>query len=88
LYNQAAYHVLLLFQFTQIAETQRYANMAAKQAVVEYSTENLQPPILTIEDAIQRNSYIQIPPFLAPKPVGDYNKGMAEADHKILSAEV
>ncbi|NP_001105308.1 indole-3-acetaldehyde oxidase [Zea mays] len=71
-----------------IAETQRYANMAAKQAVVEYSTENLQPPILTIEDAIQRNSYIQIPPFLAPKPVGDYNKGMAEADHKILSAEV
>ncbi|CAL4944785.1 unnamed protein product [Urochloa decumbens] len=71
-----------------IAETQRYAYMAAKQAVVEYSTENLQPPILTIEDAIQRNSYIQIPPFLALKPVGNYNQGMSEADHKILSAEV
>jgi len=28
------------------------------------------------------------PPFLAPKPVGDYNQGMSEADHKILSAEV
>ncbi|CAL4927748.1 unnamed protein product [Urochloa decumbens] len=71
-----------------IAETQRYAYMAAKQAVVEYSTENLQPPILTIEDAIQRNSYFQIPPFFAPKPVGNYNQGMSEADHKILSAEV
>ncbi|GJM96865.1 hypothetical protein PR202_ga13737 [Eleusine coracana subsp. coracana] len=71
-----------------IAETQRYANMAAKQAVIEYSTENLQPPILTIEDAIQQNSYFDIPPFLAPKPAGDFNQGMSEADHKILSAEV
>ena len=62
--------------------------MAAKQAVVEYSTENLLPPILTIEDAIQQNSYIQMPPFLAPKPVGDYSQGMSEADHKILSADV
>jgi len=71
-----------------IAETQRYAYMAAKQAVIDYSTENLQPPILTIEDAIQRNSYFQVPPSLAPKPVGDYNQGMSEADHKIISAEV
>ncbi|CAN6291585.1 unnamed protein product [Urochloa humidicola] len=71
-----------------IAETQKYAYMAAKQAVIEYSTENLQPPILTIEDAIQRNSYFQVPPFLAPKPVGDYNQGMSEAEHKIISAEV
>nr|CAB3492933.1 unnamed protein product [Digitaria exilis] len=71
-----------------IAETQKYAYMAAEQADVEYSTENLQPPILTIEDAIQRNSYFQTPPFLAPKPVGDYNQGMSEADHKIISAEV
>ncbi|CAL4919469.1 unnamed protein product [Urochloa decumbens] len=71
-----------------IAETQKYAYMAAKQAVIEYSTENLQPPILTIEDAIQQNSYFQVPPFLAPKPVGDYNQGISEADHKIISAEV
>ncbi|KAL6893925.1 hypothetical protein ACP4OV_008023 [Aristida adscensionis] len=71
-----------------IAETQRYANMAAKQAVIQYSTEKLQPPILTIEDAIQRNSYFDIPPFLAPKTVGDYTQGMSEADYKILSAEV
>nr|CAB3492934.1 unnamed protein product [Digitaria exilis] len=71
-----------------IAETQNYAYMAAKQVVVEYSTENLQPPILTIEDAIQRNSYFPVPPFLAPKPVGNYNQGMSEADHTIISAEV
>jgi len=71
-----------------IAETQSYAYMAAKQAVVEYSTENLQPPILTIEDAIQHSSYFSTPPFLTPKPVGDYNQGMSGADHKILSAEV
>ncbi|CAM0876724.1 unnamed protein product [Alopecurus aequalis] len=71
-----------------IAETQKYAYMAAKQAVVEYSTENLEPPILTIEDAIQHNSYFHIPPFLAPRPVGDFDKGMSEADHKILSGEV
>ena len=76
------------FSITQIAETQSYAYMAAKQAVVEYSTENLQPPILTIEDAIQHSSYFSTPPFLTPKPVGDYNQGMSEADHKILSAEV
>ena len=80
--------VLCCCSITQIAETQRYAYMAAKQAVIEYSTENLQPPILTIEDAIQRNSYFQVPPSLAPKPVGDYNQGMSEADHKIISAEV
>jgi indole-3-acetaldehyde oxidase len=62
--------------------------MAAKQAVIEYSTKSLQPPILTIEDSIQRNNYFQTPPSLAPKPVGNYNQGMSEADHKILSAEV
>jgi indole-3-acetaldehyde oxidase len=62
--------------------------MTAKQAVVEYSTENLQPPILTTEDAIQHSSYFQIPPFLVPKPIGDYKQGMSEADHKTLSEEV
>ncbi|KAM0823287.1 hypothetical protein ACQ4PT_070963 [Festuca glaucescens] len=70
-----------------IAETQKYAHMAAKQAVIEYSTENLEPPILMIEDAVQHNSYFHPPRFLAPKPVGDFSEGMYEADHKILSAE-
>uniref|UniRef100_A0ACD6A1H5 Uncharacterized protein n=2 Tax=Avena sativa TaxID=4498 RepID=A0ACD6A1H5_AVESA len=71
-----------------IAETQKYAYMAAKQVVIEYSTENLEPPNLTIEDAIKNNSYFQTPPFLAPQPVGDFEQGMSEADHKILSGEV
>jgi len=70
-----------------IAETQKYAYMAAKQAVTEYNTENLEPPILTIEDAIQHNSYFRIPPDLAPNQVGDFDKGMSEADHN-LSGEV
>ncbi|XP_052146306.1 probable aldehyde oxidase 2 [Oryza glaberrima] len=71
-----------------IAETQKYAYMAAKQAVIEYSTENLQPPILTIEDAVQHNSYFPVPPFLAPTPIGDFNQAMSEADHKIIDGEV
>ncbi|KAJ1702644.1 hypothetical protein LUZ63_002423 [Rhynchospora breviuscula] len=71
-----------------IAETQRYANLAAKQAVIEYSLDNLEPPILSVEDAIEQNSYFQIPPMFYPKQIGDFSKGMAEADQKIESAEV
>ncbi|XP_078162547.1 indole-3-acetaldehyde oxidase-like isoform X1 [Carex rostrata] len=71
-----------------IAETQRFANMAAKQAVIEYSTDNLGPPILSIEDAIEQNSYFEIPPMFYPKQIGNFSKGMAEADQKIESAEV
>ncbi|XP_064938619.1 indole-3-acetaldehyde oxidase-like isoform X3 [Musa acuminata AAA Group] len=71
-----------------IAETQRQANMAAKQADVQYCTENLEPPILSVEDAVRRSSFFKVPPFLCPQKVGDLSKGMAEADHKILSAEV
>lgn len=72
----------------QIAETQRYADLAAKQAVVEYDTEDLKPPILTMEQAVQNNSYFEVPSDNYPKQVGDFSKGMAEADHKILSVEV
>ncbi|KAG2631808.1 hypothetical protein PVAP13_2NG048200 [Panicum virgatum] len=71
-----------------IAETQRFANIAAKQAVVDYSTENLDAPILSIEDAVRRCSYFETPPFLLPQKIGDFSKGMAEADQKIYSAEV
>ncbi|XP_018674116.1 indole-3-acetaldehyde oxidase isoform X2 [Musa acuminata AAA Group] len=72
----------------QASETQRQANMAAKQADVQYCTENLEPPILSVEDAVRRSSFFKVPPFLCPQKVGDLSKGMAEADHKILSAEV
>ncbi|WOL15296.1 indole-3-acetaldehyde oxidase-like isoform X4 [Canna indica] len=71
-----------------VAETQRYANMAAKQANVQYSTENLEPPILSVEDAVRRSSFFDIPPPTFDLKVGDQPKGMAEADHKILSAEL
>ncbi|XP_037468036.1 putative aldehyde oxidase-like protein isoform X2 [Triticum dicoccoides] len=71
-----------------IAETQRYANLAGKQVVVEYDTKDLKPPILTVEQAVQNNSYFEVPPKMYPKQVGDFCKGMAEADHKILSTEV
>jgi hypothetical protein len=62
--------------------------MAAKQAIVEYSTEDLESPILTVEDAVENNSYFDIPSEYNPKPVGDFTKGMEEADLKIFSAEV
>jgi len=44
--------------------------------------------ILTVEEAVKRSSFFQIPPYFSPKQVGDFAEGMADADHKILSAEV
>ncbi|KAG2641363.1 hypothetical protein PVAP13_2KG177800, partial [Panicum virgatum] len=73
---------------TVIAETQRYADMAAKQVVVEYDILDLKPPILTMEQAVQNNCYFNVPSVFYPKQVGDFSMGMAEADHKILSTEV
>ncbi|XP_021715610.1 abscisic-aldehyde oxidase-like [Chenopodium quinoa] len=71
-----------------VADTQRHADIAATKAVVDYDLENLEPPILTVEQAVERCSFFEIPPFLCPKPVGDFAKGMAEADQKILSAKI
>lgn len=62
--------------------------MAANSAIVDYSIEDLEPPILSVEDAVERSSFSEVPPFLCPNQVGDVSKGMSEADHKILSAEV
>ncbi|KAK6163985.1 hypothetical protein DH2020_000849 [Rehmannia glutinosa] len=71
-----------------VAETQKNANLAAKTAIVDYDTEGLDPPILTVEEAVERSSFFDVPPFLYPQEVGDFSKGMAEADYKILSAEI
>ncbi|KAL3380634.1 hypothetical protein AABB24_001007 [Solanum stoloniferum] len=71
-----------------VSDSQRSADVAARTALVEYDTANIDSPILTVEEAVEKSSFIQIPPFLYPKQVGDFSKGMAEADHKILSAEV
>ncbi len=56
--------------------------------MVDYDLENLEPPILCVEEAVKRSSLFEVPPMFYPKQVGDIAKGMAEADHKILSAEV
>lgn len=56
--------------------------------MVDYDLENLERPILSVEEAVKRSSLFEVPPFLFPKQVGDISKGMAEADQKILSAEV
>jgi abscisic-aldehyde oxidase len=48
----------------------------------------LDTPILSIEEAVRRCSYFETPPFLLPQKIGDFSKGMAEADKKIYSAEV
>lgn len=62
--------------------------MAAALAEVDYEMENLEPPILTVEDAVEKSSFFDVPPILQPKQVGEFSKGMTEADHKILGAEV
>ncbi|CAN4120102.1 unnamed protein product [Withania somnifera] len=71
-----------------VADSQRSADVAARTAIVEYDTANIDSPILTVEEAVEKSSFIQIPPSQYPKQVGDFSKGMAEADHKILSAEL
>lgn len=35
-----------------------------------------------------KSSFFEVLPFFQPRQVGDLSKGMAEADHKIISAEV
>lgn len=56
--------------------------------VVDYEMEGIEPPILSVEEAVKKSSYFEVPPFIYPKQVGDISNGMAAADHKILSAEV
>lgn len=72
----------------QVADTQKNADRAAKHAVVEYDTKNLEEPILTVEDAVKRSSFFEVHPMFYPEPVGDVIEGMEEAERKIISAEV
>ena len=59
--------------------------MAAETAIIDYNTEDLEPPILTVEQAVERSSFFEVPSMLYPSQVGDFAKGMAEADHQIHS---
>lgn len=72
----------------QVADTQKHADMAAKLAVVEYDTRNIETAVLSVEEAVERSSLFEVPPEYDPEPVGDISKGMAEADRKIRSVEV
>lgn len=54
---------------------------------MDYDTGSVDPPILTVEDAVKKSSFFDPPSSMTPTMVGDFSKGMAEADHK-LSAEV
>ncbi|KAH7541876.1 hypothetical protein FEM48_Zijuj02G0013900 [Ziziphus jujuba var. spinosa] len=71
-----------------VADTQKHADRAANSAAVNYGMENLEQPILSVEEAVERSSFFEVPPSIYPKPVGDISKGMAMADHKIISAEI
>lgn len=57
-------------------------------ARVDYDIKGLYPPILTVEEAVDKSSFYDVLPSLKDSTVGDFSKGMAEADHKILSTEV
>ncbi|CAH2060807.1 unnamed protein product [Thlaspi arvense] len=70
-----------------VADTQKHADMAAKLAVIEYDTTNLELPILTVEDAVKRSSFFDVYPMFYPEPVGDVLKGMKEAEKKIILAK-
>ncbi|CAN6465039.1 unnamed protein product [Victoria cruziana] len=71
-----------------IAETQKSARIAAENVSVYYDTENVESPILTVEEAVLRSSFFEAPPFLVPQQIGSFSKGMSEADRTIHSAEV
>ncbi|KAH9659307.1 Indole-3-acetaldehyde oxidase [Citrus sinensis] len=71
-----------------VADTQKIANRAADLAVVDYDVGNLEPPVLSVEEAVGKSSFFEVPSFLYPKSVVDISKGMNEADHKILSAKL
>ncbi|KAJ0021435.1 hypothetical protein Pint_31565 [Pistacia integerrima] len=40
-----------------VADTQKNADRAANLAVVDYDMENLEPPILSVEEAVERSSF-------------------------------
>ncbi|OWM69067.1 hypothetical protein CDL15_Pgr025254 [Punica granatum] len=71
-----------------VAESQKLADMAAEAAVIDYDMEDLETPILSVEDAVERLSFFEVLPIFYPEKVGDFSKGMAEADQKILSAQI
>ncbi|XP_013666466.2 aldehyde oxidase 4 [Brassica napus] len=71
-----------------VADTQKHADLAVKLAVVEYDLKNIETPVLSVEEAVNRSSLFEVPSQYKPEPAGDVSKGMAEADRKIRSVEL
>ncbi|CAN6465035.1 unnamed protein product [Victoria cruziana] len=71
-----------------VADRRKDACIYAENARVCYDVENLEPPILSVEEAVSRSSFFESPALFSPEHIGDFLKGMSEADHKIHSAEV
>lgn len=71
-----------------VANTWHNARKAADKVKVDHNCELLGPPILSVEDAVAKESYFQVPGWWSPTPVGDLAKGMSEAHCRIESAEV
>lgn len=74
----------------QVADTAEHAWKAAAKVIVGYDTTTVGPPVLSVEDAINQNSYHQLH-WLASNsmyPVGDIVNGFAGADLIIEGAEV
>ncbi|XP_021892559.1 abscisic-aldehyde oxidase-like isoform X3 [Carica papaya] len=71
-----------------VADSQKHADIAANLVIIDYDTENLEPPILSVEKAVEKSSFFEVPAFFYPSQVGDLSRGMAEAEYKILSSEI
>ncbi|KAL8115469.1 hypothetical protein AgCh_022095 [Apium graveolens] len=57
----------------QAADTQKLADRAASLSIVDYDTDNLGLPILTVEEAVEKSSFFEVPPFLYPAQIGDFS---------------
>ncbi|CAE6113271.1 unnamed protein product [Arabidopsis arenosa] len=71
-----------------VADSQKHADIAANLVMIDYDTKDLEPPILSLEEAVKKFSLFEVPPPLRGFPVGDITKGMDEAEHKILGSKI
>lgn len=69
-----------------MADTYDHAKLAAERVHVKYDTQGVEAPILTIDDAIARNSIFPVPESLTSKHhhyIGDPEKALAEAEFQV-----
>lgn len=71
-----------------VADSYAHAKEAAAKVAISYDTQSAGSPILTLDDAVARSSFIPLPGFDRSKPSrGDAAKALREAVHKIEGAE-